>query len=271
MHWFWESEITCSNHVVLTMGQKVSSVSFRLGKRLCWSDLWTTKTNHYGIKLFKVLEKRENVSYVLRALNARTNKIFVRNSNLTTDVFINVTENKSFDAVFGTLPSSSSRLNLKNKIKDVCAFTNKDGSVLNLSLTSLTGLRQKTLNKKDFSIILPILSAQILSDFIAEQINDSETTKNQTFKHNLLGAIARLAMSFLKQVKLSRQKLISGLKIECYGKWKQTSSGRKQKLLFTVGSVKKQSLGQFLSFGFSTVNTKYGSCSVKVWISFRSF
>jgi ribosomal protein S3 len=73
----------------------------------------------------------------------------------------------------------------------------------------------------------------------------------------------------LKRVKLSKSNIISGLKVECSGKWKQTASGRKQKLLFVVGNIKAQSVDQVISYGFSTINTKFGSCSFKVWVCFK--
>jgi ribosomal protein S3 len=73
----------------------------------------------------------------------------------------------------------------------------------------------------------------------------------------------------LNAVKVSRRNVIAGVKVECSGKWKQTASGRKQKLSLTIGSIKTQSLSNVMSFGFSTIHTKHGVCSIKVWLSYR--
>jgi len=158
----------------------------------------------------------------------------------------------------------------KQSIKDVSPMSKNDRSTLDIFMFSLTNLRRKKLDKMTQQSILPVFTAQVLSDYIAEQVAAPESQKSIAFKRNLLSGVALFTISLLKQVKLSNSGVISGLKVECSGKWKQTASGRKQKLLFIVGNIKAQSIDQFLSFGFSTVNTKFGSCSFKVWVCFRT-
>jgi hypothetical protein len=48
---------------------------------------------------------------------------------------------------------------------------------------------------------------------------------------------------------LNNSTLLSGLKVECYGKWKQTNTGGKQSVKFIVGKVHTQQLSQLLSYG----------------------
>jgi hypothetical protein len=127
-------------------------------------------------------------------------------------------------------------------------------------------LYAKHLNRQ---IALPIFSAQVLSDHIANQVSGPENRKSPAFRKNLLSGITRFTLSLLKQVKFSHSNVLSGLKVECSGKWKHTASGRKQRLVFKIGNIRAQSFGQqVLSFGFSSANTKFGSCGFKVWASY---
>jgi ribosomal protein S3 len=63
------------------------------------------------------------------------------------------------------------------------------------------------------------------------------------------------------------QKSIVGLKVICSGKWKKTRSGRKQKFLVKFGRIKNPSISVATSYNYAFQKTKFGSCSIKVWIS----
>jgi len=64
-------------------------------------------------------------------------------------------------------------------------------------------------------------------------------------------------------------KLITGLKIECKGKWKKTRSGRKQKLNISFGKIQKNTLTNIIFYHSNSQETKYGKCSIKIWISYN--
>jgi len=253
------------------MGQKVSSISLRLGKRLCWSSIWTAKTNDYGTSHITTLERQHYLQSLTTFLGSRANEFFVLHSNKPTKTFVKLINNSSFGDIFDVSHAKNSQSVWKQKynIKDVSAISKKNGSTTDVFLHSLVNLRERKLENGNQLNLLPVLNAQLLSDFIAEQVRAPENQKSQAFKQNLLSGVAKITLALLKRVRLSKSSIISGLKIECSGKWKQTASGRKQKLLFTVGSIKAQSMDQFLSFGFSTINTKFGSCSFKVWVCFK--
>jgi hypothetical protein len=130
-------------------------------------------------------------------------------------------------------------------------------------------LKAKNLKNTSRKLIFPVISAQVISTFLAQQLTSSERLKGETFKLGLLSGIASLTTTFLKELTISTKAVVLGLKVECSGKWQQTTSGRKQKLLFSIGSLKAQSASHFVSFGLSTVSTKFGACTVKVWLCYR--
>jgi len=63
--------------------------------------------------------------------------------------------------------------------------------------------------------------------------------------------------------------LVSSIKLICSGRWTKTKSSRKQKFIYSLGKLKNQTISAFLDYGFSFVITKYGTCSLKVWISYK--
>ena len=253
------------------MGQKVSSISLRLGKRLSWSSLWTAKDTNYGSKFVTSRERQHYLNNLFNYLGIHVNELFILNSNKPTRTVAKVFNHDSFSNVFDTghLKNSQNTTRQKYNIKDVSAISRRDHSTMDIFLSSLTGIKRKRLERANKLAVLPVFNAQILADYIAEQVGFPENQKSQAFRKNLLSGVAKFTIFLLKKVKLAKSNVISGLKIECSGKWKQTASGRKQKLIFIVGNIKAQSLDQFLSFGFSTISTKFGSCSFKVWVCFK--
>jgi ribosomal protein S3 len=59
---------------------------------------------------------------------------------------------------------------------------------------------------------------------------------------------------------------ILGMKIVCKGRWSKTNTGRKQYLRIVTGSLSSTSLRAKLSYSSHTVTTRYGRCSVRVWL-----
>jgi hypothetical protein len=75
-------------------------------------------------------------------------------------------------------------------------------------------------------------------------------------------------MGFL--IKFSPNKTILGIKIECFGKWKQTNTNRKQKLTFVVGQLQTQTLIRPVFVGVSTLKSKWGLARVCVTICYKT-
>jgi ribosomal protein S3 len=62
---------------------------------------------------------------------------------------------------------------------------------------------------------------------------------------------------------------VSGIRVLLRGKWTKTRSGRKQKLLITVGKLKAQTVNSFVDYSIQGVSTKFGACSVQVTIAYK--
>jgi ribosomal protein S3 len=112
------------------------------------------------------------------------------------------------------------------------------------------------------------LSAQAMSEFIAKQLTTPHRLKHWSFRFGLQCGIAMIALGLLKK---RGNFFVSGLKVICSGKWKKTRSGRKQKVVFSIGRLRTQSMNSVSSYGFTVLATKFGAFSVKVWISYLPF
>jgi ribosomal protein S3 len=60
-----------------------------------------------------------------------------------------------------------------------------------------------------------------------------------------------------------------GLKIICTGRWKKTNTGRKQNLYFKFGKTSTSNVANKIIYTIINQTTKYGKCSVKIWVSIK--
>ena len=101
----------------------------------------------------------------------------------------------------------------QNAIRDI---NNKLG---HLSVDGYYGYSaNKTLQRNKGLNSLPALSAQVLAKYITNQIVINDGVKSQSFKSDLSNGIAKTSISILKMFQLNDSTLLSGLKVECYGK-----------------------------------------------------
>ena len=155
--------------------------------------------------------------------------------------------------------------NLKNEsIKNMSPFSNT--FLFNFLKLNFSSLKLKKINKYKKSSFFPFICAQTLSDFVVLQENLPNKHKNRNFKWGLKIGIIKLAHFFFNS---KTTNLISGIKFICSGRWIKTKSSRKQKFIYSLGKLKNQTISAFLDYGFSFVTTKYGICSLKVWISYK--
>lgn len=259
-----------SSRAVLKMGQKIHPTAFRLGSRICWDSLWSTTNKDYGTK------------YII---NARRNKL-LNDKFGSQGIIINSTNllntNKNFHAITKCFKENIflSNLNKENEtnlqtetrttIKQVSSFSILDQSLTDLKILSITPINKKQISINKQKAIIPIISAQSVSNYISSQIAKSYRQKNKSFKKSLAAGITEVTLSIMKQFQKSKLNLISGFKVECSGRWKQTGTGRTQKFRFIMGNIPNQSINKFISYGFSTTHTKYGSCGFKVWLCYNS-
>jgi ribosomal protein S3 len=69
--------------------------------------------------------------------------------------------------------------------------------------------------------------------------------------------------------KFKKQNRINGISIICSGRWLKTRTGRKQKLKVTIGKIRKQTYRYNVDYDLTSLTSKHGTFSVKVWISYR--
>lgn len=161
------------------------------------------------------------MNQVFDVLGLKVNQLSVLQTNKPTKTF---TKTFGTDSLSSVLDISHSRqpVNLRNQkynSNDVSSILRADRSVSEVLSISLTHLRQRKLSSVDSQLItLPVINAQMLSDYIAEQVASPDNVKSLQFKVNLLRGVAITVISLLKQLRLSQHPVISGLKVECQGK-----------------------------------------------------
>lgn len=138
-------------------------------------------------------------------------------------------------------------------------------------------LQQDTLNfrklffNRTFSentLMVGTPSATVVADFIAMQIKLPNKLKCSSFRRGLQVGISSLCRLLFTK---NESAVLVGIRISCFGKWSKTRAGRKQTITLSVGRLNSTSISSPLTYSKSTISTKYGSCSVKVWLNFKSF
>jgi hypothetical protein len=246
------------------MGQKINPNALRLGKRTTWNSTWATTKSAYASMFFSGAELKHYHTFLLNSLGFFTNNILVRKSCQKLQLYGNILT----DASFAPLSTVSMSKRLKTfRCQQTLAphLINKTSfSLLDHSCSTILNVNGE--QRKNKKLTLSFLLAQAVCEYIAVQILRPVSLKDSHFKTNLLRGITKLLDKILTTSTITS---ILGVKIACAGKWKKTKSGRKQKISFTLGRLKTQSVKSITSYGYSTVSTKYGSCGIKVWIAYN--
>ena len=257
--------IACSNRVILIkMAKKVNSISLRIGKRLSWNHIWTTNKCYKATKAANSITYNSNIQSLLAHVS-NFNTVYSISTNVSSRYYSYMLRSSEYTSIFDSLKVISKDLNKKQiNTKDITNITNN--SIIEVYNTNI---EKKTIQRLKESNSLLVLDAQVLANYITTQIVASDNLRSNFFRFDITNGIAKTTTTVLKKFQLMDSALFSGLKVECSGKWKQTSAGRKQSLKFTVGKVHTQKINQILSYGTSTINTRFGSCCVKVWLCFK--
>lgn len=149
-------------------------------------------------------------------------------------------------------------LNLKSLLKGL-QVSPESRTQRTLTSMILENITSKTL--------YPILSARALSEYIKVQMECPQKHKSLDFRYGIKPGIKRLARFIFKT--LSSVVSIQGLRIVCSGRWSKTRSSRKQRFVYNRGRLKRLTFSAFLDYGMSVVTTKFGVCSIKVWILYE--
>lgn len=258
------------------MAQKVNSLNLRLNKRINWNTkLCTHNFNDYSnniINSTKILTISKIIMYNLKILqntlqSIKTSKIYKINSKIVKQHFFffliklfccKKTTKDPNTQIF--IKYQSSHLEIFKKILKKF-LVNK--FLLKHSINKMK--KQKTLKKDKFNFLS--LSLKIFTEFAKNQINSLNYINytQTTFSKNLQKNFVNLLQIILNKYKYD----ISGIKIICFGKWKKTNSDRKQKIYLKFGQIQTSNLANKILYHGMTQRTKFGICSVKIWISHK--
>lgn len=181
--------------------------------------------------------------------------------------------NKNFRLLISCLHSNIFLKNIKEEAISFKVLNNYSYLSYNFSNNFFLNLLFLPLNftnqKCFFYQNLKLTQAQLLTDYITFQLSKSYKKKDFFFKRNLVFGILKTMSGVLNYSNNYTTGMISGIKVECSGRWKQTSNGRSQKVRLLLGNVSTQTNNKFISYDYSTTHTKYGSCGIKVWICYN--
>ena len=107
----------------------------------------------------------------------------------------------------------------------------------------------------------------LVNQFIKTNLSEigNVVLKTNTFSRNIQGNIINFIALLLFEFKYD----ILGLKIICSGRWKKTNTGRKQKLYLKLGQIQSSNVTNKIIYNNINQTTKYGVCSVKIWIAHK--
>jgi len=132
-------------------------------------------------------------------------------------------------------------------------------------VTSNLNLKNENVNNKMPGIFIPI-SSQVIANMISYQTGLTTRLKNKGFNTSIKkGILEIIKVIFNKRT----MPYISGIKIICSGRWQRTKSSRKQRMSYSFGKIKRQTISKVIDYGFSYVTTKFGVCGIKVWVSYK--
>ena len=213
------------------MGQKIFATSLRVSSKTAWNSVWSEDNKTHSIFLFKDLEIKKFMKILSGRLAIKFYQALIKPQN--------------------------GALNIEIK--------NVSGNALDKLPRSLSFLESFILNWKS-KILFSNVPARFFSEFISLQIKLSPKRRSKIFKYGLFYGIKSILSYYYNN---RTKNFVSGIKIVCRGKWSKTSSGRSQKILLDLGRLNAQSFSYFVDSHISTINTKFGVCSVKVSISYN--
>ena len=183
------------------------------------------------------------------------------NITLSVPFIVGTLQDSSISSPVNSAPNhKESKLPISSKLFNFSVFLQQD----TLNFRKL--FFGKTFSSSTLMVGTP--SGTVIANFIAMQMKLPNKLKCSSFRKGLQVGISSLCrLLFVK----SNSAVIAGIRVSCFGKWSKTKTGRKQKITLSVGRLNSTSISSPLTYSKSTISTKYGSCSVKVWLNFKSF
>nr|WEL35994.1 ribosomal protein S3 [Phaeocystis rex] len=231
------------------MAQKISAVSLRLANKTVWSSFWSEDNKTYYRVLFQDLEIKKYIILLSNSLGFNGIESVVKLQNGLTSINI-----KHFKKT----------LKVKNSLRFL-SFLKR--FVLNISQQESDDIKlKKKMSLWESRILFNAVSSKFLSQLIAFQIKLKPRYRNEIFKLGIQIGV----QSLLRYIYNTKTKFfILGVKAVCKGKWSKTASGRTQKITLNLGRLNNQAINSYVDSYSSFVTTKFGVCSVKVWVSYN--
>lgn len=267
-NWYCEFNPRFSSYK-FQMGQKINANSLRLGKRSNWKSEWFDDKN-YCLTFWKDTEIRKTLKSIVKFFGYSLNNFYIKKSNKKFHIFnklISSSELLSFIKNIRLKKPSAYKSLMLQKIKNnnICKITPFSNETI-LDIRRHSSLIKISSFDKSSLTILPFISSQALSDYLGLQLISPPKIKDDCFKRNFWQGLTLFLYSFFNKKTVFQ---INGFKLICSGRWKKSKTGRKQKFFCSIGKLRSQTYSTFIDYGFTNVNTKYGVCCIKVWISYK--
>ena len=235
------------------MAQKINSMHFRLKKRLNWANLLTVHDFlDYSNLIFNAANIKKTHKKLFYCLKATQNNMFLIKTSKNYKINLK-TLNQNFFFFFTKvlIPNISIQhfYNYRDAyLKLFVKFLEKYLFISNKLQYNLGFIQnQKKLNQSLlFHANFITLSPKIILNFAKTQLTkvDIISVLANNFNKTLQKSILKLVEILLKNYNYK----IIGLKIICLGRWKKTSTGRKQKLFLKFGQVKSSDISNKIAY-----------------------
>ena len=253
------------------MSQKVNPIVFRLGARSSWLSVWNAKKQDYSSILLNDVEFRSSFNAFMSFFGLFPSFPLVSYSTKNSVLYSKIlNRNDLLKMKFVFNARKKELVNRKRYNLSMCSFFSK---TLYLDLFNYQKTSERQILKNDQShvffnfLYFPFISAQVLTNFICTQIQETLKNKEVGFKKNIRRGILKVIQSCFNKKTVH---FISGIRLICSGRFSKTKSGRTQSLSYSLGKLNIPKVSSFLDYGYSTVTTPLGSCSLHVLLCFKS-
>jgi hypothetical protein len=250
------------------MSQKVNSNVLLLGNRLAWNSNWCEIKSSYNKMLLDDFNKRINAISTIKSLNLFSNSLLLKSTNGVLFTYNSLINHRYFNQSINLTEISlnTSKTDLKYitpSLPNAFSWANNcnENSKNMCSSLCFTNLNSQLL----ITISIPFVLSKSIADFVANQMLANFSYKSNDFKRGLFQGIVSIVRSVLNK---SNYLYVRGIFVKCKGKWTRTRSGRKQLLTFGIGQLNSEQKS-LTSYATTPFNTKFGSCTIKVWICFN--
>ena len=247
------------------MAQKINPISFRLGIKNNWSSILSEENKHYTSLLYQDLENKHYTKILLQSMGVACNGFRSKKNNKTAFLYTKNITRRTFNSNMINAFRRIKKLREKIINSKLLSGMNISGYVLNVHSKILK--RPFWFSRKAGVAMFSHISACVFSSYFAAQVALSSKMRDRTFK---VGLQRGILLTLRRYFKGKNKLFISGIRVSLAGKWSKTRSGRKQKLVVTIGKLNTQTINSFIDYDFQTVATRFGACSIKVLISYKN-